>query len=69
MEYSLGELVDMLSILNVKMYHLVDIVENNPDPEIVSATSKKLARLNRERSTIKNAINEAVGSSRMEIKV
>jgi len=68
MEYSLGDLVDMLSIMNVKMYHLIDIVEGDSDAEVVSKTSKKLASLNRERSAIKNAINEAIGSSRRDFK-
>jgi len=68
MEYSLGELVDMLSIINIKVYHLIDIVEGDSDPVVVSGTSKKLAGLNRERSAIKNAINEAVGSLRRDVK-
>lgn len=68
MEYSLGELVDMLSVVNVKMYHMVDIVEQSSDDNEVAKISRKLASLNRQRSELKNAINKAIGSNRVEIK-
>ena len=58
MEKSLGELIDELSIINIKSYMLVDKVRNR------TATVEdqiKIDDLNIYRSKLKNAINKHFG--------
>ena len=64
MKKSLAELVDELSIVNVKSYMLVDKVRNNT---ATVEDAKKIDDLNIYRSKLKNAINEFFGE-RQEIK-
>ncbi len=58
MKKSLSELIDELSIINIKIFMLME--EDNFD-------SKKLKTLNRYRSDLKNAINEEF-KQRQEVK-
>ena len=65
MEKSLGELIDELSIVNIKSYMLVDKVRNR------TATVEdqiKIDDLNVYRSKLKNAINKHFGEYQ-EIKL
>lgn len=67
MEYSIGELIDELSVVNIKIYHLVDVVEGGGKDSDVARAAVKITQLNRRRSELKNAINKVLGG-REEIK-
>ena len=62
---TIGELIDILSVTNIKIFMLVDKVQKN---EHSKEDAKKLQELNSYRSQVTNAINEYF-SERQEIKV
>jgi len=55
MKKSLAELVDELSIINIKIFNLVDRVQKN---DFSKQDAKNIQDLNRYRSELKNSINE-----------
>lgn len=56
---SMGELVDRLSIVNVKLYNLKDDVMDRPEDEVFrSWASEEDVKLCRERSRLKRCIDE-----------
>jgi hypothetical protein len=65
MKKTIGELIDILSVTNIKIFYLVDKVQKN---EHTKEDAKKLQELNSYRSQITNAINEYF-NERQEIKV
>ena len=65
MKKSIAELIDELSIVNIKTFYLVDKVQNN---EHTREDSVKIQELNSYRSQLKNAINKYF-KERQEIKV
>jgi hypothetical protein len=69
LRYSLAELIDMLTIINLKIFMLVDEVEKGSDPNKVSKAAKKTQELNRRRSELKNAINEIADNIYTEVKI
>ena len=59
---TLGSLIDKLSVVNIKIFHLVDVVEDKTADDIaVAAAARKAQTLNRERSNLINEINENLG--------
>jgi len=59
---TLGSLIDKLSVVNIKIFHLVDAIEDkNADDIAVAAAARKAQTLNRERSSLINEINENLG--------
>lgn len=70
MELSLGELIDRLSIVNVKVFKLVEFIETGKDDPEVADAARKVQALNRQRSDLKNEIDRMFsGGGRPEIKV
>jgi len=76
--YSIGELVDMLSIVNLKIFMLVDItlsapedIENLDMNELVkiAKAGTKAAKLNSQRSALKNAIDKMILNIEKDIKI
>lgn len=65
MKKSIGELIDILSVTNIKIFYLVDKVQKN---EHTKEEAKKIQDLNQYRSEITNAINEYFGEEKI-IKV
>lgn len=65
MKKSLAELIDELTIVNIKIFMLIEKVEEEIDQP---GDAKKIQTLNKYRSQLKNAINEEFGE-RQEIKV
>lgn len=65
MTYTIGELIDILSVTNIKIFMLVEKAQKG---EASPEESKKIQDLNSYRSQLKNAINQELGG-RMEIKV
>lgn len=65
MKKTIGELIDELSILNIKIFFLIDKIRAN---EHTKEDAKKTEELNMQRSKLKNAINERFGE-RQEIKI
>jgi len=65
MKKTIGELIDGLSITNIKIFHLVDKVQRN---EHTRGDAKKIQDLNKLRSEYTNAINEYF-KDRIDIKV
>jgi diketogulonate reductase-like aldo/keto reductase len=65
MNKSIGELIDELSIVNMKIFFLIDKVQNDKHSR---EEAKKIQDLNKYRSELKNAINEYL-QGRQEIKV
>ena len=86
MTRSLGELVDELSIINIKMWKIEDEMANllskldycNREPltgttreevlEAIAANNKAKFDTNQKRVTLKNEINELMGSRTVEWK-
>lgn len=64
MEKTVGELVDELSIANVKIALLVERLEG---PAGTLEDARKVQTLNRYRSLLKNALDERFGE-RLEVK-
>ena len=65
MKKSIGELFDILSVTNIKIFYLVDKVQKN---EHTKEDAKKIQDLNTYRSQVTNAINEYF-KERQEVKV
>lgn len=65
MKKTIAELIDELTITNIKVFMLVDKVQKN---EHSLEEAKKLQDLNSYRSQLKNAINKELGG-RTEVKV
>lgn len=69
---SIGEVIDKLIVANVKIYHLVDIVENikSTDEEVAKA-ARKIQKVNRLRSQLKNQVDELIGDKNIiqEVKM
>lgn len=70
MKLSLSEAIDSLINTNLKIYHLVDIIQ---DPEAtdkeVSQAARKAQKLNSQRSQLKNYIDEIANQGKEDIKV
>jgi hypothetical protein len=65
MKKTLGELVDELGIVNIKIFMLIDgVMHDNYTKE----DAKRVQELNLQRSKLKNAINE-FSREKQEIKV
>lgn len=54
---SLGELIDRLSIVNIKLWRVKDLQANETDPEKVFQLTKNDIELCKERSLLKRALN------------
>ena len=67
---TVGSLIDKLTVVNIKIFHLVDIIEdaNSNDLEVANAARKAQA-LNRERSKLINEINESLNVKDRIIKL
>ena len=60
MEYSLGELVDKLAVIHLKIWHLeeaVDAAKNTKSPEQTEAMFDQIVNLNTTRNEIIESIN------------
>lgn len=70
MQVSLSELIDKLTIVNIKIFLLVDIMEKCEGPaELLATAAKNCHALNRQRSQLKNAIEEMAKSGNIEVKL
>jgi hypothetical protein len=65
MERTLGDLVDALSVVNIKIFMMVDSLERH---ENSVEDAWKMNNLVKQRSQLRSAINEKVGEEK-EIKV
>ena len=66
---TIGSLIDKLITANIKVYHLIDIVEGNEDDKIVAEAARKCAKINRERSKLVNEIDKILEGKEMIVKV
>jgi hypothetical protein len=68
---TVGELIDRLGIVNVKIYHLEDVVRESEDTQAVCDAARKTRELNRERSALKNAITRMTqgDGARVDVKI
>lgn len=67
---TIGEIIDKLNVVNIKIYHLVDLVEDKTkDDKEVANAAKKMALLNRQRSKLKNEIDLYFGNKDQEVKI
>lgn len=66
---TLAELIDKLTVVNIKIFHCIEIVESSTDNDVVAETSRKTASLNRQRSSIMNEISERLGEKDMRVKL
>lgn len=69
MEYSIGELIDKLSIVNIKIFHLVDIIQEDQDNDKVASSARNAQSLNKERSKMINQINKILGDLQEDVKI
>lgn len=58
MNKSIGNLIDELSIANIKSFYFQETVMNNDDPVKVSEAAKKAQSTNATRSKLIQAINQ-----------
>ena len=65
MRKTIAELIDEISITNIKIYHLVEKIQND---QHTKEEAKKLQDLNKYRSELVNAINDYFGE-RKEVKI
>lgn len=65
MKETIGSLIDKLSVVNIKIFMLIDKIQKN---EHTKEDSFKCQQLNKYRSELMNAINKELGG-RMEIKI
>lgn len=65
MKLTLAELIDMLSVTNIKIFFLIEKINRD---EYTKEDAKKVQELNSYRSKLKNAISEIV-KERIEVKV
>jgi hypothetical protein len=65
MQKTIGELIDELGIVNIKIFYLVDKVQEDKHTR---EDAKKIQDLNRTRSELRNAINDYFRESQV-IKV
>lgn len=67
---SIASLIDKLTVTNIKIYHLVDIIqdEDKNDTEVANA-ARKAQSLNSYRSQLMNEINEALQENERVIKL
>lgn len=66
---TIADLIDELSIVNIKIFHLVDIMEGKGNDTIVAEAARKVQKLNRQRSQLINEINERLGQTTMNVKM
>ena len=73
MEVTLGELVDRLAIVNLKIWHLEDKIRDSKEKELgleeVGRRALQIRDYNSERIAVKNAINEFAKQGFTEIKI
>ena len=65
---TIGQLIDELSILNVKVYHLVDIIHDEGDDSKVAEAARKAQELNLQRSRLVNEIDRLLTGKEHSIK-
>ncbi len=61
MELTIGEMIDRLSIVNIRLWHLQDIVADETEASVVAKAAKDIERANAERAELRNAINSYFG--------
>lgn len=66
---TIADLIDELSIVNIKIFHLVEVMEGEDNDTIVAEAARKVQKLNRQRSQLINEINERFGWSTMNVKM
>lgn len=69
---TVGELIDRLTIVNNKIWHLEEDIKAQPNiPTLVAEKALKVRRLNMERSQLKNAITNRIegAAARREVKI
>ena len=66
---SVGELIDKLSVVNIKIFMLVDVVQTDKNNDIVAEAARKLQLLNLQRNTLINEVNQRLQQNREIIKV
>ena len=73
MEMQLGDLVDRLSIINLKIWHLESAIREGQEEglglEEVGRRALQIRDLNKERIALKNALNEPTGEIFKDAKV
>lgn len=65
MKKTIGSLIDELSVVNIKIFYLIEKVQKN---EHTKEEAKKIQDLNKYRSELTNAINEYF-NERIDIKI
>lgn len=73
MKIAMGDLIDRLSIINLKIWHLEEQIRAGKEGELtkedICDRAIKIRTLNNERIALKNAINEDFGEGFEEVKV
>lgn len=67
---TVGSLIDKLTVVNIKIFHLVDVIQDkNADDISVANAARKAQYLNSERSKLINEINEALNVDEKIVKL
>lgn len=69
MELSVSELVDRLIVVNIKIYHLVDVIKGSANDADVAEAARKAQALNSQRSELKNEIDRKLGSALLNLDI
>jgi len=68
MDLTIGELIDRLSIANVRLWMLQDKVADAEEDSVVAKAAKDIEKANAERSQLRAAINEFFGDREEAVK-
>lgn len=65
----MGDCIDRLSIVNIKMFHLEEKLMQTDNMEERGKIATQLRLLNGERSALKNSLNQIAGQKPCDVKI
>jgi len=64
---TLGSLVDKLSIMNLKLWHMEEVKHSDASDKIIAGASRKIAVLNKQRNALIEEIDEMANKGEFPI--
>jgi hypothetical protein len=68
MNYSIAELLDQLNIVNIKIFMLIEKIQNSSKDDNISEEARKVHQLNKIRSELKKEIDIFFTNNSRELK-
>lgn len=66
---TIGQLIDKLSIINIKIFHMQEKMVNEKDDHIVANSTRSMMKLNTERSTLVAEIDQMLNNAGVRVGV